>query len=153
MITMTTFTFRVTDDHMAEGLARFRTAKRIPVFLWPVTALCFLGLGILLVICVARGLWAPASMLAPFPVVLAVAPWLDRFVLKRRLPKSSFYLSDVQIAVPEQGFLSVDKKSRVEMKWSVFSEVVRFKNGIHLLIGNQQFYGWPDTAPIKGGAT
>lgn len=150
---MSTFAFRVTEDHMTHGFSRFRSAKRVSLFLWPVKALCFLGLGALILLSLVNKLWVPLAILSPFGVLLALGPRLDYWFFKRRLRKSPFYLSDVEIAISQEGCLSTDSKSRVELKWSVFTGAVRFADGFLLLIGPQQFYWWPNAALIQGSAS
>lgn len=147
---MAKFSFRATEEHMVLGLERFRAARRVPLYLLPIKSLCFLGIGALLVLALVNKVWGPACVFALLLILLLLGPKIDYWCFKRRLRKSPFYRSEVEVVLSEEGCIVTDRSSRVELKWNFFNKAVRFSDGFLMFIGSHQFYWWPTASLVSG---
>lgn len=97
--------------------------------------------------------WLTFAIFTALTCLLAASRRLDHWMFIRRLRKSPFYLDEVEIVLSLEGFISTETKSRVEFKWGVFTDAVRFPDGFLLLVGQHQFYWLPHSALASGSAS
>jgi hypothetical protein len=133
---MPTFAFRITENHLRTGLARYRSASNARWFVWPMKALCHIGLGALLLLCLFIKAWVPAVGLAAISILLAVAPRIDLWFFKRLLRTLPFLLNDAEVAFSEKGYTSTTKKNLINLNYkTILLHAAGFSERIFLLLG------------------
>jgi hypothetical protein len=149
---MPTFVFRVSDEHMLQGLARFRESQE---FLRRIMALKFfalIGLAALITILIVARTWGGVFFLSALLVLLIISPRFDGWRFRRNLRKSPFYMNEVKFVMSQDGCEICDPISSTTLKWPVFHKAIRFPDGFLLLIGTDQFYWLTIATLVEGSA-
>lgn len=134
------------ETHLIETMRRYRMQRLTRFWFLPLKALCYFGMAALLALCLYARLWWLALLPGGFLLLLVFGSKLDDFIMKRRFRRSPFHGLDVSVRLTEQGFASVDVKTKVELAWSAFTGVRRFNDGFLAFTGPGAFYWWPDKA-------
>jgi hypothetical protein len=146
---MAEYRLHYTEAFLVESFERYR--KQQTRFWWHSFKLTgFVGIAVLLSLCLYDKLLVPAALLAALLVLLLLGRHLDYWFMRRRFRRSPFYNNNVLVAVYPDGYISRSANGTVELSWRAFTKVRRFKDGFLVFTGPQQFDWWPDAALCRG---
>lgn len=107
-------------------------------------------LGVLAILMLVAGRYWFTAFFISLIFLLFFSRRIDYWIMKRRLKKSPFNNSRLQVSLTQEGFHAISDKSDVSLKWSAFTRAVRFRDGFLLLQGPSAFNWLPQSAMIEG---
>jgi uncharacterized protein YhhL (DUF1145 family) len=148
---MIKYNFKIDDKFIIDGFKRYRRQHALrSTWLFSKIFLTIFFI-ILSVISIYHGDYNLLLFIAIVIAFMHFGHRIEYLIIRRRLRKTPHFNENIEIALSESGYHSFSSKAEARAKWSIFTKVVAFRDGL-LLFQGPRLYHWLPTAKILEGA-
>ena len=133
-------------DYMVEAHARYRQQREGKWILNGLRMFAIVGFTLFVLGAISLQNYAIAVFFAAFTLLLIVAQYFDNWRIRHALNSSPHANEELTIEFSDAGYHAWPELQDVHFRWSVFTKVVHFKDGMPLAQGPKMFHWIPISA-------